>query len=226
MSVLSLILGVVLLLYGRTLYWVFVAAAGFFVGVELGTQLLADQAEWVRILAAVAGGILGAILGMLAQRVAFSFGGLFAGGYLGLALASAAELPGEPLFWFAVGGIMGAIIRALEFSRCRGDCRPVRAGRNRRNATLHRIGSDRHGLPGQKASIGTLRCLNDDGWPYPGRKNSGENYQLVFDLSYHACGFAAAGTLAIPSRPVPHIAGCENCQFYLMNGANYGRYRC
>ncbi|HJQ80603.1 MAG TPA: DUF4203 domain-containing protein [Lacipirellulaceae bacterium] len=113
MSYVSLILGIVLLLYGRTLYWVFVAVAGFFVGVELGTQLLADQAEWVRILAAVACGILGAILGMLAQRVAFCVGGLFAGGYLGLTLAGAAELPGEPLIWFAVGGILGAIIAAL-----------------------------------------------------------------------------------------------------------------
>jgi hypothetical protein len=113
MSILNLLLGIILLFFGRTLYWVFVAVAGFLVGVELGTQLLADQADWVRLLAAVLCGILGAILGMLAQRLAFSIGGLFAGGYLGLALARGAGIPGEPLIWFAVGGILGAIIAAL-----------------------------------------------------------------------------------------------------------------
>jgi hypothetical protein len=113
MSVLNLLLGIILLLFGRSLYWVFVAVAGFLVGVELGTQLLADQADWVRVLAAVLCGILGAILGMLAQRVAFSIGGLFAGGYLGLAFARAAGTPGEPLVWFAIGGILGAVIAVL-----------------------------------------------------------------------------------------------------------------
>jgi hypothetical protein len=113
MSVISLLLGILLLLYGRTLYWVFVAVAGFLVGFELGVELLAEQAEWVRLLAAVVGGILGAILGMFAQRVAFSIGGLFAGGYLGLALAHGAEIPGEPIVWLAVGAILGAIIAAL-----------------------------------------------------------------------------------------------------------------
>jgi hypothetical protein len=112
MSVVSLLLGIVLLLFGRTLYWVFVAAVGFLVGFELAAQLLADRAEGVRLLAALLGGVLGAILGMFAQRVAFSIGGLFAGGYLGLVLARAAGVPGEPIVWFVIGGILGAIVAA------------------------------------------------------------------------------------------------------------------
>lgn len=112
MSVVSLLLGVVLLLYGRTLYWVFVAVAGFLLGFELAAVLLADQPESLRLLVAVVGGVLGAILGMFAQRVAFAIGGLFAGGYIALALVRAAGVPGEPLVWFAVGGILGAIVAA------------------------------------------------------------------------------------------------------------------
>ena len=113
MSVVNLLLGIVLLFFGRTLYWAFVAVAGFLVGVELAAVFLADQPEWVRLMAALLGGVLGAILGMFAQRVAFSIGGLLAGGYLALALARTAGAGGEPLVWFAGGGILGAIVAAL-----------------------------------------------------------------------------------------------------------------
>jgi hypothetical protein len=113
MPVISLLLGIVLLLFGRTLYWVFVAVAGFLVGFELAAQFLADQAESIRLLAALLGGVLGAILGMFAQRLAFAMGGLFAGGYLGLVLARTAGVPGDPLVWFIVGGLVGALVAAL-----------------------------------------------------------------------------------------------------------------
>jgi hypothetical protein len=113
MPIVTLLLGILLLFYGRTLYWAFVAVAGFLVGFELAAELLAAQPEWVRLLAAALVGVLGAILGILFQRVAFAMGGLFAGGYLGLALAQAASAPGEPFVWFLVGGILGAILAAL-----------------------------------------------------------------------------------------------------------------
>jgi hypothetical protein len=112
-SIVALLLGVLLLLAGRTLYWAFVAVAGFLVGWELAGELLAEQPEAVRVLAAVVGGVIGALVGMLLQRVAFAVGGLFAGGYLGLALARGMELPGEPLVWFAVGAVLGAIVAAI-----------------------------------------------------------------------------------------------------------------
>jgi hypothetical protein len=112
-SLITLLLGILLLFYGRTLYWAFIAVAGFLVGFELAAQLLADQPEWVRLMAALLLGILGAVLGILFQRVAFAMGGLFAGGYLGLALAQTADAPGEPLAYFVVGAILGAFVAAL-----------------------------------------------------------------------------------------------------------------
>jgi hypothetical protein len=112
-SVVRLLMGTLLLFYGRTMYWAFVAVAGFLVGFELAAEFLADQAEGVRILVALLAGVLGAVLGMLAQRAAFAIGGLFAGGYLALGLAHAADVPGEPLVWFVIGAILGAIVAAL-----------------------------------------------------------------------------------------------------------------
>jgi len=113
MAIVTILLGVLLLFYGRTLFWAFVAIAGFLVGFQLATELLAEQAEWVRLVVAALIGIVGAVLGILFQRIAFALGGLFAGGYLGLALAQAADAPGEPMAWFIVGGILGAIVAAL-----------------------------------------------------------------------------------------------------------------
>src|SRR5262245_42282049 len=82
----SVVLGVVLLLFGRPLYWAFVAIAGFLVGMALANHWLADQQAWIRIIVAVAAGIIGAVLGIFIQRLAFAIGGFFAGGYLALAV--------------------------------------------------------------------------------------------------------------------------------------------
>jgi hypothetical protein len=82
MTIVRLLLGFLLLFFGRKLYWAFVAVAGFLLGMELAAELFAEQAEWVRMLIALAGGVIGAILGILFQRIAFAIGGLFAGGYL------------------------------------------------------------------------------------------------------------------------------------------------
>jgi hypothetical protein len=112
-AIIRILIGILLLLYGRTLYWAFVAVAGFLVGFELGEEFFAKLAESVRVLIAILTGILGAALGMLAQRVAFAIGGLFAGGYLALILSHAARLPGEPIVWVVIGAILGAIIAAL-----------------------------------------------------------------------------------------------------------------
>lgn len=110
---LPLLIGLILLLFGRTLYWAFVGLAGFLIGFELAAELLAEQAERVRLLAAVLVGIVGVLVGIFFQRVAFALGGLFAGGYLADALAEAAAAPGDPLLWFALGGVLGAIITAV-----------------------------------------------------------------------------------------------------------------
>jgi len=113
MSIIRIFMGILLLLFGRTLYWLFVAVAGFLVGFELATQHLAAQPEGVRMLVALLCGVLGAVLGMLAQRLAFTIAGLFAGGYLALSLAHEAGFAGESLVWFIVGAVLGAIVAAL-----------------------------------------------------------------------------------------------------------------
>jgi hypothetical protein len=109
----NLAAGLVLLLLGRRLFWLFVALAGFYFGFELARAAMTDQPQWLVWLAALAAGLAGAVAAMLFQRVAFALGGLYAGGYLAL-LAAERFLPGAPgLVAFAAGGTLGAVTAAL-----------------------------------------------------------------------------------------------------------------
>jgi hypothetical protein len=109
----TVVLGIVVLLFGRTLYWAFIAIAGFLVGMALADQWLADKELWIRILAAVAAGVVGAVLGIFIQRLAFAIGGFFAGWYLAFAIATQMHAPGDTNIWMIAGGILGAIVAAL-----------------------------------------------------------------------------------------------------------------
>jgi hypothetical protein len=106
-------LGVVVLLFGRSLYWVFVAIVGFLIGMEMANVWMAGQEDWMRLLVAIGAGILGAIIGIFVQRLAFAVGGFFAGGYFAVALATRFHLAGDPNVWLIVGGIIGAILAAM-----------------------------------------------------------------------------------------------------------------
>ncbi len=112
MPVVNAVLGVVLLLFGLQLYWVLVAIAGFFVGLELAESWLIEQAQWVRLVAALCVGGIGALIALLAQRVAFALAGLLASGYLALAIAQPVGNDTSQLVWFLVGGVLGAILAA------------------------------------------------------------------------------------------------------------------
>ena len=111
MPILQILSGVVLLLFGRKMYWLFVAVAGFLAGVEIASSVLANQPVALVICLGLLAALAGALLAVLAQRVAFALGGLFAGGYL--AVLAGPSLSGDvaALTWvlFALGGIVGAL---------------------------------------------------------------------------------------------------------------------
>ncbi len=110
MPALVAILGIVLLLFGRMLFWLFVAATGFLLGIELAGVLLPDQPEWLRFLAAIIAGIVGGIVGIVAQRLAFALGGFFAGGYAALMIVAQWEIPLQPMGCVIIGGLLGAVV--------------------------------------------------------------------------------------------------------------------
>jgi len=113
MPILNAVLGAVLLFFGRTLYWLFVAVAGFFVVGRIAQVAMVDQPAWVQLAAAVIAGAIGAFFAIVAQRLAFAIGGFYAGGYLALHVAQSIQQGGNEMIWFVIGGAVGALVAAM-----------------------------------------------------------------------------------------------------------------
>jgi hypothetical protein len=109
----GVILGLVLLVFGRKLFWLFVAITGFLVGVALSSAFLPDQPKWIILCVGLGAGLLGALLAVFAERLAFALAGFYAGSYLALILSQSLDGGGNSIIWFVLGGVMGAVIASL-----------------------------------------------------------------------------------------------------------------
>jgi hypothetical protein len=106
-------LGLILLVFGRKLFWLCVALLGFFLGMEFAGVLFADQPQWVMLLIALGTGLVGALLAVLAERVAFALAGFYAGAYLALISAHSFGIASHSTLLFGAGGVIGAVLAAL-----------------------------------------------------------------------------------------------------------------
>ena len=116
-SLTGVFVGVVLLLFGRRLYWVFVAGIGFVTGLALAPDLLPGQPEWLILLAALVAAIVGAIIAIFAQKLTIGLIGFVAGGGVGLQLARKMGMVGEGTGWIAylIAGIVGLVLMLVLF---------------------------------------------------------------------------------------------------------------
>ena len=115
MHIYNIIAGVVLLLFGRKLFWLFLGIAGFLIGMKITPMFFGNEPQWIQLVIALGMGCLGALVAILAQRLAFALGGFFAGMYLALGVGHFFALadPDTTLFMALGGGIIGAILAAL-----------------------------------------------------------------------------------------------------------------
>lgn len=109
MALSYILVGLILLLFGRKLFWLFVAIAGFLAGTALTEVLLGHQPQWVVLVVALGAGCLGAFLAVFAERVAFALAGFYAGTYLALLGAQSAGADGNSGVMFLAGGVIGAV---------------------------------------------------------------------------------------------------------------------
>ena len=110
--ILSVLIGAVILFFGRKLFWLCVAAVGFAAGVEVAPHLVHEPSVVLQLSVAVVFGFIGALLAMFLQKIAIAIAGFLAGGKLALALVTAFLVHGAnyPGVTFIVGGIIGAIL--------------------------------------------------------------------------------------------------------------------
>lgn len=110
--------GAVVLLFGRRLFWLFVAALGFAAGMQLAPVFVHEPTPLLALSVALVLGFVGALLALFLQKIAVAIGGFLAGGQLAVALAagSSAALISDHLLVFAIGGIVGAILLIAVFN--------------------------------------------------------------------------------------------------------------
>ncbi len=110
--VVSALIGVVVLFFGRKLFWLCVAALGFAAGVELAPHLLHEPTPLLQLSIALILGFLGALLAALLQRLAVGIVGFAAGGRLAVGVAATFFVDQAHYYWltFIIGGIVGAIL--------------------------------------------------------------------------------------------------------------------
>jgi hypothetical protein len=116
-SLAGIVAGVILLLLGRRLYWVFVAGVGFLTGLALAPDLLPDQPDWLILVEALAVAIVGAVIALVAQKLTIGLIGFAAGGGIGLALLLALGVVGDGSRWivYLIGGIAGLVLMLVVF---------------------------------------------------------------------------------------------------------------
>jgi hypothetical protein len=116
LGIFNVVLGGILLLLGRKLFWLLLGVIGFATGVELATRYFRGS-EVATIAGAIALGIVFALLAVFLESVAIGLTGFLGGGYVLLSLADLlgmhARLP--ELVAFLVGGILGVLVIILLF---------------------------------------------------------------------------------------------------------------
>ncbi|MCB0111868.1 MAG: hypothetical protein KDE53_38350 [Caldilineaceae bacterium] len=110
-SILQIVFSIVPLLFGRRLFWVFVAVAGFLIGLALSGILLSNQSQLVHLLVGIIVGLVGGVLAMYLTKPMAAVGGFFALGSAALLLSMPLGISGGGRWvFFLVAGIIGALL--------------------------------------------------------------------------------------------------------------------
>jgi hypothetical protein len=113
-NVVMVVSGVVLLVLGWKLFWLFVGVVGFAAGLQAAQLYFGPQPFWVLWAVGLVCGIIGAVLALFFQKLAIGIGGFVAGSTIALHLTlmmgyDPGALPA------LIGGIVGAVAMYLLF---------------------------------------------------------------------------------------------------------------
>ena len=86
MNVINILLGIIFLIVGQKIFWLFIACLGFLFGFEFAATFFAGQVYWKTFLISVICGLLGLVSALFLQELAIIVTGFIAGGYLFLSL--------------------------------------------------------------------------------------------------------------------------------------------
>lgn len=109
---LPVILGALLLFFGRKLFWLCLALLGFFFTFGLVSELTEEASESLTLFLAVGLGVVGALLAVFLQKIAVGAAGFLFGGGATLFLIDfyALEVGGLELLLVLVGAVVAAFL--------------------------------------------------------------------------------------------------------------------
>ncbi len=117
MNLIDVLVGALLLTLGRKIFWFFVAAIGFSIGLQLATQYLNIQPSWLNLLIALGAGLIGAVLAYFFQKALIGIAGFLAGALITWQLLTLLAVPVQNWAWLflLVGGIIGMALMIVFF---------------------------------------------------------------------------------------------------------------
>ena len=112
MFIVAAFIGLLMLVMGRQLYWLFVGGIGFIFGILLATQYYGSQSDWVMLFIALLAGVAGALFAYSLEKFAIAAAGLLIGGYLTYLLLLTLGFDNDLIFkiLIGVGGIIGILL--------------------------------------------------------------------------------------------------------------------
>lgn len=115
--ILSAVIGVVVLLFGRKLFWLCVAAIGFAAGVTLAPHIVGEPTPLLQLTFAILLGFIGALLALFLQKLAIGLVGFIAGGRfaVGLAATFVTQYASHDWVIFIIGGLLGTVLLLMLF---------------------------------------------------------------------------------------------------------------
>jgi hypothetical protein len=116
MLIFDLLLGFLLLFFGRKLFWLSVGIVGFLVGVHLAVHLLPEANAVIVFAAATMLGITGALLAVVFEWLAVVFAvGYLGGGYFLFNFSWPAVREQYGWLLYIIGGVIGMLVTVLAF---------------------------------------------------------------------------------------------------------------
>lgn len=112
---LRILAGIVLICFGRRLFWLFIGLLGFFAGFTLATRFFSAQEQWATLAISVLCGLIGILVAVFLQRIAIAIAGFLAGGMFATSLLEITKWQIDPVVAYIVCGIIGALLLSIMF---------------------------------------------------------------------------------------------------------------
>ena len=104
------LVGGLLLLFGKKLYWIVLLILSLVAGAWLGLEVIPDEPKWLKFIIPGLSGTITAIICYLLHRLALQIAGICIGGLLGYLLIDAFFIKPWPLIGLCVGCLLGLLL--------------------------------------------------------------------------------------------------------------------